>query len=336
MVNTIPERFDNEAGKFRGAKLVDGDVGADPDGVPSVGTTPSGVFTVGFGSGSATLFATGDDGGANPPKRVDGGESSVRGDAVNVLGEKAQAALAWKTRAANGTGVSIQERPLRGKARTGRVSAPKGGAIEELRMAGSGLGDALVAWRQGIAGDGQISAAIVNAPPLKFPVVTPIRFVPPRRAGFTWEAAPDALSDVRYTTVLDGRVQGRGLKVRRFRPGRRGLEDGVYKVHVIATDGAGQQTISDEADLKVDGTAPRASVSVKGSAVSVRVVDGRRRRTSGPKRAGIAISFGDGKRVKRQTRAKHRYDSSGSYTIVVKTRDRAGNRGRVVRRVKVG
>jgi PKD domain len=68
----------------------------------------------------------------------------------------------------------------------------------------------------------------------------------------------------------------------------------------------------------------------------VRVLErGRRPRASGLRRGTIRVTFGDGKRARGKTRARHRYPGSGSYRLVVKARDRAGNSVVLRRRVRV-
>ena len=53
------------------------------------------------------------------------------------------------------------------------LSAPRGGAVGRTVMGGSGLGDAIVAWKQGDGGNAQIAAAVVDAPPDPFLVLLP-------------------------------------------------------------------------------------------------------------------------------------------------------------------
>jgi hypothetical protein len=74
----------------------------------------------------------------------------------------------------------------------------------------------------------------------------------------------------------------------------------------------------------------------RGMSVTVRIVDGKKGRTAGVQPSSVRIKFGDGKRGPRRARARHRYKRRGSYLVVVKARDRAGNRISARRRVKVG
>ena len=61
--------------------------------------------------------------------------------------------------------VAVQERRADGVVEPTELSAPRGGGVGRLVMGGSGLGDAIVAWRQGSGANAQIAAAVVDAPP---------------------------------------------------------------------------------------------------------------------------------------------------------------------------
>lgn len=148
------------------------------------------------------------------------------------------------------------------------------------------------------------------------------------RARLRWQAASSAVPGLAYSVVLDGRVVKRGLRRRSYRPRPALLGSGVRRAQVMATDGLGQQIVSPTVRLRVDGQAPRVSLSVRPArgAATVRLDDP----DSGLRRASSSLSFGDGSRARGGVVFHHSYLRPGRYAIVVRAADEVGNR--VVRR----
>jgi PKD domain len=340
LVNTIPEVFRNDASSFLKPRIVDGSpngpLSGDP-GLPSVGVTSSGLFMVNAGIGQRTLSIRGDERAAQSPQRLDDGRSSVGGDPVVEFTDSEASVSAWKVRVGDRAGIVAREDQVDRDVLRRTVSASAGGPVNDLRMAGSGFGDALVGFLQGGQGAGQIAAATVNAPPERFAVQTPVRWVRSRRAPVTWDPAPNAgdLSSVSYAVVLGDEEVRDGLRGVSYRLRTAGLPNGRHDVVIVARDSAGQETQSRIGELKLDRAKPRARVRVRGRSVSVRIVDGRKRSSSGPRGRGSRIKFGDGKRASGKVRVRHRYKKPGTYRVVIKARDRAGNRRTIKRRVRV-
>jgi hypothetical protein len=333
-VNTIPEAFSPDAGKFGSARIADEFPGGEALGVtgaPSVGATSNGVLLVGLGAGQASLAATGIDAAIGEAERLDDGRTGVDGGATVELADSEGAVLTWKARR---TAVAVKEHSRNGDDTLKYTRAAAGGPVAELVMSGSGLGDGLIAFRQGDALP-QIAAVTVDAPPLDFPVNTPIRWVRSKRVKITWDPAPNALGGVKYALIVDGEELMRNLSRRSVRLRSARLGQGRHEVSVVATDTAGQESESGASDLNLDTRAPRVSVSRRGLKVRVSVLEGRRRRASGLRRGATRISFGDGKRARGKARVQHRYSGGGTYRLIVKARDRAGNSIVVRRRVRV-
>jgi hypothetical protein len=340
LVNTIPEVFRNDASSFLKPRIVDGSPNGPLSGypgLPSVGVTSTGLFMVGAGIGQRTLAVRGDETGARSPQRLDDGRSSIAGDPVVEFTDSEAADSAWKVRVGDRAGVAVREDQVDGDVLRRTLSASAGGPVNELRLTGSGFGDALVALQQGGQGAGQIAAATVNAPPERFAVQTPVRWVRSRRVPVTWDPAPNAgdLSSVSYAVVLGDEELRDGLHRLSYRLRTAGMPNGRHEVVVIARDSAGQETQSRIGELKLDRAKPSVRVRVRGRSVRVRIVDGRKRRSSGPRGRGSRISFGDGKRARGKVRASHRYKKRGTYRLVIKARDRAGNRRTIKRTVRV-
>jgi hypothetical protein len=97
----------------------------------------------------------------------------------------------------------------------------------------------------------------------------------------------------------------------------------VRHVQVLATDRSGQEQLTDRANLRVDQRPPTATaVARRGRRVVVTVTDAQSRLV--PQR--VSIDFGDRtKRVAGRRTARHAYRRPGTYTVVVRARDRAGN-----------
>jgi hypothetical protein len=248
------------------------------------------------------------------------------------VGDDGSAVVAWRARS---TTVAVQERGPGGALRgTKVVSAAGAGPVSEPGVAGSGLGDGIVAYRQGGPDDGLVAAAITDAPPLEFEVQAPIPFVRSRRVGVSWDAARNALSAVRYAVTVDGVEIAGGLGARSMRVPAALVGDGRHELRVIAVDRFGQETQSLPATLRIDRRPPRIKVRRRGSrGVRVTVSDGSRGRVAGVAGSRTSVAFGDGRR-RRGSRARHTYRRPGRYRVVVRTRDRAGNRA-VVRRAVV-
>jgi hypothetical protein len=337
LVNTIPESFSEEAGAFKTARLADGGGDGGPAGVPgsaTVAVTPAGAFLVGFGLGNASLVAAGDDQTVGAPERVDDGRTSVPGDPAVTLAPSGAAAVAWKVRSGGRGGVAVREVGADGVADVQTVAAVRGGPVNELHVAGSGLGDAAVAFQQGTSSAAQIGATFVDAPPGLFGLESPIGFRRVRRLRLRWDRPPEAFGPLTYSVTVDDEVVADDLRVRSILLGPRDLPDGVHDVKVVARDGAEQETTSTAADVRIDRRAPRLVVRrLRGRRLRVDVTDGRRGQVSGVLASATRITLG-GRTVRRRTRVIRRV-GRGRWRVTVRTRDRVGNRATLRRTVRV-
>ncbi len=212
---------------------------------------------------------------------------------------------------------------------SGSVAGPIGGPL----LGGSGQGDALLAWTQGTLGQAEVVGAFVQAPPAPFALTAPFGWVRPTQVRIGWEPAPDAIAGVTYTVYVDGKPRQGGLTDLAARLSPVALGDGVHRVQVLASDVSGQQTMSSERDVKVDGDPPTVQVRLidHRHGVHVTVAD----RASGVDRGATAIYFGDGGRSRRHASANHRYVKAGLYTITARVRDKVGNQAVDHLRVRV-
>jgi hypothetical protein len=353
MVNEIPDVFAETAGAFAGARLVDG--GARPGlGSPSVAVDPRGLFAAGFSSGAATLLVQGDDASAEPAERIDEGASSIAGEPLVDLAATGAAVAAWRElRAAAGL-VGVQERRADGVIEPTALSAPAGGAIGRMALGGSGLGDAIVAWRQGEGAAAQIAAAVIDAPPDPFLVLLPSGWQRKKRIPIAWDRAPNAIGGVRYSVSVDDEPVVEGRRGRHARLTRDDVGDGRHRIQVFAVDDAGQETGSRSAVLRVDRSGPRVTLRRSGRRLTAIVSDGPRRATSGLRRGSVRVSFGErgraaasaskrggGRAGRRATppivaRVSHTYGRPGRFRVTVRARDKARNATVLKREVRVG
>jgi PKD domain len=330
-VNEMPDAFAAGAAAFKGARLVDGGPVAGL-GAPSVGVEPNGAFVAGFGSGPSTLLGSGDLEVVKPVSRLDQGGSSVAGQPLVDLAETGASVAAWREQGAGGL-VAVQERRSDGVVDPATLSAPRGGTVGSLRMGGSGLGDAIVAWTQGSGSATQIAAAVVDAPPDPFFVQTPNGWRRQAKIAIHWAAAINAIGGLTYSVSVDDEPVGKPTRRLFTRLRSAKIGDGRHRIQVFAIDGAGQETGSRNAILLVDRRAPKVRLARRGNRLAVVVSDGARRETSGVKGSSVRIGFGDG----RSSRARrHVYERRGTYTVTVTARDRAGNTTTLERKVRVG
>jgi hypothetical protein len=255
--------------------------------------------------------------------------------AASVMNQAGGGISAWPSTNASGQpGVAIREDFHSGAVQTALVGAGAGGEVAELGVGRSGLGDGLVAFRQGAIGNAAIVAARATAPAGQFVVSVPRGWVRPAGATVSWLEAVTANGPVAYRVILDGRAAGPSLRSHSLRLSSRGLGTGSHFVQVLATDIDGQATLTPPTPIKVDGQAPTLQVKPTrgGHTVSVRVRDSG----VGVRGKDVRISFGDGMVGRRRTDLRHSYARPGVYTIVAHLSDRLGNSAVVRRVVSVG
>lgn len=342
MVNEMPDVFSESAQRFAGPVLADGTVRAEL-GPPSVAVDARGLFLAGLGAGAAALLADGDEFGLIGAERVDEGGSSAAAEPLVDLAETGAAVAAWPELRANAGLVVVQERRADGVAEPSDLTAPAGGAVGGLALGGSGRGDAIVAWRQGSGPGAQIAAAVVDAPPDPFLVLLPEGWQRRKKIRIAWDRSPNAVSGVRYSVSVDDEPVREGLRRLRTKLKRDDIGNGRHRIQIFAADAAGQETGSLVGRLLVDRRGPRVKLRKRGRKVTVVVTDGRRRATSTLRRGSVRVAFGGrGKSRKRQRGGRvprvvvrRTYARPGRYRIRVRARDRAGNRTKWSKRVRV-
>ena len=251
---------------------------------------------------------------------------------MDLAGSGAEVA-AWQIKRGSQGGVGVTERRADGVPTTQAVTAPVGGAVGGLALAGTGLGDALVGWAQGGSSAQQIATVVVDAPPDPFAVQAPVEFVR-RPPEIRWDVPAHAIGGVTFAVTVDDDTVGEKLRGTRLKLKRRDLDDGVHVLQVVAEDSGGQETTSFPADLKIDTRRPRAAVKrYRNRLVEVRLTDGRKGQVSGVDATTVKVTWGDGRRASGRTRLTHRYRSGGTFRVAISAKDKAGNPLKTAKRV---
>lgn len=319
-VNTLLSQYVSGAAEFTGAVPVAGGASV---GAPSVAVDNNGDFQAGFTDDGSTNLVSGNETSAGAPASL----GSADGDpALATLDPDGGGAAAWPAVGAAGLPVvDVRQQFPDGGYQTASLSAPVSGPITSLSLGPSGEGDGLIAFQQGLGSTTQVAVADVQAPPHKFYVFAPLSWVGPNGERITWGAATDVIGPVTYSVLVDGQVRAGGLYGLSYRFSPSGLGQGIHEVRVIATDSAGEQTVSPVAKLMVDPDPPQVAVrALSGDRILVRVYDD----ASGVRAHATVISFGDaGPRVRGKVTAEHRYPTPGAYRITVQCESKVGISG---------
>lgn len=338
-LDVLPNGIAEEGTQFRGAVV------EEPPGV-GAGVGPPAVAMDGkrrmrllYGQGSELQVATGEDGALSPTLSI-GGPLAPAGDGgevapATVTNPSGGGVSAWpSTDAAGDPGVAIREDYPDGSVQTALAADATGGPIAALAVAGSGLGDGLIAFQQGPLGDAAILAVRTTAVPAKLTAAVPQGWIRPAQARIEWEPIESASPPLTYTVILDGHPLPTPQGSFSLALDRRRLGDGVHVARVLVTDGFGESSLTQPLPVMIDTAPPavRIRTAEGGRAVAVRVSDSQ----SGVAAASVTVGFGDGSGARGRTRYLHLYRHPGSYTVVVRARDRLGNAALVRRRVRIG
>jgi hypothetical protein len=326
-LNTLPDGESLSGAEFEGATVVDsavsGGAGATV-GPPSIDSDEKQDLRLLYDANGTPRVIEGTDRGLVAALSLGPAFAGAEPLAASVMNQAGGGVSAWPS--ANGTGlpvVAVREDFPGGAVQTGLISGGAGGEIGELDVGRSGLGDGLVAFRQGQFGDAAIVAGQVTAPPVRFVVNVPKGWIKPSQATVAWLPAESADGPLRYTVVLDGRRQGTPLGAYSLKLDTRGLASGTHKIQVLATDLFGQSTLTPASTLEVDsGSATLKVVRTRGEhGVRLRLRDAN----SGLAAKSLEVDFGDGRHAKGAKATTHLYGRAGVYQIVVRLRDKLGN-----------
>lgn len=337
--NVLPDGESANGGEFQGARVIDEQVAggkAATVGPPSIDIDERQSLRVLYDADGAPRDVEGTDRGLTGALTLGSPFAGPETAAESVMNPEGGGLSAWPS--IDGAGhpaVAVREDFPTGAVQTGLVSGGNGGEVSELAVGRSGLGDGIVAFRQGPLGNSAIVAASVSAPPalVPFVITLPKGWVRPAQALVKWLVAPSADGPVRYGVVVDGHLRLIPEGVFEARIDARGLSSGRHSVQVLATDRYGQATLSAPAELMLADSPPKVRIARNraGNAVSVRFRDP----WDGLDTAALSVSFGDGSAMHGRANYSHRYSRAGAFRVTVSVRDKLGNAGVVRRWVSV-
>ncbi len=328
-LNVLSDGESSSGQEFQGASIIDseapGGAGATV-GPPSIDIDEQRDMRLLYDSNGTARLIEGS--GQGLTGALSFGPSFAGGEpiAASALNPQGGGVAAWPSADAQGDpAVAVLEQFPDGALQTALVSGGAGGEVGELAVGRSGLGDGLVAFRQGPFGNAAIVAAQATAPPAPFVVTVPKGWIKPAQAVLSWLPASSAYAPLSYSVVLDGRVQPTPAGLLQARIDTLGLAPGRHHVQVLATDVDGQATLSAPSTVEIDGVPPTVKIARarSGSAVSVRVSDAY----SGVDTSAVSVDFGDGRSARGRARFSHRYAQAGVYLVRVSVRDKIGNKG---------
>lgn len=336
-LNTLPDGESANGGQFEGAQVVDAEVSGGASatvGPPSLDTDEKQDLRLLYDANGTPRVIEGTDRGLTAALSLGPPFAGAEPFSASVMNQAGGGISAWPSVDSQGRPVvAVREDFPGGGVQTGLVSGGAGGPIGELAVGRSGLGDGLVAFRQGPFGNAAIVAAQVTAPPVHFVVTVPKSWLKPVQAAFSWLPAPSANGPLRYTVIVDGRRVATPAGKLSMHLDTRGLSNGAHTIQVLATDIYGQSTLSPVSPIRIDGGPPSVTVARAkgGHAVTVRVRDPN----SGVVLKAVSVSFGDGAHAGGRKSLTHSYARAGVYDVIVKVRDKLGNKATIDKLVSV-
>jgi hypothetical protein len=327
-VNSISSSLGLKASVLNGAVPVTGP-GTLNLGAPSAAIDRRGDFRLSWSAEGTAQDLTGTDEALGSSTPV----GSTTGQAYTTINPAGGGTTAWSTTTAGAPVVDVREDYARGAYQLAQLAGDVAGPVGGLSLGGSGEGDALLGWTQGSIGEAEVVGAFVQAPPAPFNVSGPSGWIRGGQASIAWEPSPDAVAGVTYTVYVDGKPRIKELHGLVARMTALELGDGTHRMQVLATDAAGQQTMSSAHALKIDVNPPSVTYQViehhRGVRLQVRDTG------SGISTAALKFSFGDGQRSTKRATVTHVYARAGTYSVVVQVADKVGNRATVHLRVRV-
>jgi hypothetical protein len=336
-LNILPDGESAGGGEFQGAVVADPDVSGGKSatvGPPAIDIDEKRSMRLLYDSNGTPRVIEGGDKGLTGALSLGPPFAGEEPFAVSVMNPEGGGFSAWPSAEAQGhPAVAVREDFPSGAVQTALVSGGAGGEVAELAVGRSGLGDGLIAFRQGQLGDAAIVASQATAPPATFVLSAPKGWVRPAQALVSWQPAPSAEGPLTYHLVLDGHIQPTPAGVLAAHVNPHGLSSGRHRLQVLATDSDGQSTLSGPTTLQIDGVPPTVKIvpTHGATAVRVRVLD----RFSGVAKRDVSISFGDGALAHGRTSFSHSYRHAGVYRVIVRVRDEIGNEGVVSQWVSV-
>jgi len=259
--------------------------------------------------------------------------------------------IAWQQQPGSTPGGEIRVRFAGDAATLGPemvISSPAQGptdAADGLAAAGDISGDAAIAWLQGAPNAIQLVVNQLYQPPGSFSATNTFAYARNPQPLLAW-TQPTGWGPLRYSLVVDGQQLAQTSYTAARVPVP--LADGRHYWRVTVTNPAGQQSATALNTVFVDTVAPTAHIHKlsrlpgRGVRIVVRYFDRPPAGEPAFDASGVktvVIHWGDGKVLRIRVGSHlgiHHYRHAGRYKITVVLTDRAGNRTRLVRYVRIG
>jgi hypothetical protein len=336
-LNTLPDGESASGAEFQGAIVADPGVSAGEGstiGPPSLDVDEERELRLLYDGNGTPRLVEGSDLGLSGVLSLGPVFAGAEEASASVMNPDGGGISAWPSVSPQGRpAVAVLEDYPTGAVQTALVGGGGGGEVAELAVGRSGLGDGVVAFRQGPLGNAAIVADETTTPPAQLVLSVPKGWIKPSQATVSWAPAASANGPLSYSVVLDGHALATPAGSFEMRLDPRRLGSGHHRAQLLARDIDGQSTLTAPATLLIDAQPPAVKVSSRARAgtVTVRVSDAY----SGVDAGAVQVSFGDGASAHGHTHFVHHYAHPGVYQVIVKARSQVGNEGTVRQLVSV-
>lgn len=311
---------------------------------------PTSVDSLGFPAGDGAdaprvaidgagdgLVASGLQAGHNVIGAVEAGNGFNAGQAINAapaanpptpvvaLGQKNIGLVAWQPDTGSIQGREFDDGTPAAQLQLSRPDFGQTDAADGLAAAADGPGDVIVGFPQGDPANRRVVVAADIVPPAKFTARTTEHKLPRVRVLLQWRPSASTWSPPTYTVELDGVPIATTTAT--HLPAI--VPPGTHRWRVVATDAAGQISVTPLRRLQVASSPLQVTLSVSSAAtvgVPVRVgAHSSDRKHHRVRLRKATIDFGDQTPPVVGVVAAHAYAKPGTYRVVVTVSDAAGH-----------
>jgi hypothetical protein len=325
--------------------------GGDSAGDPGVAVTEYGrgfVTSARVQSHELVAATLGTNDAIGPPAAVNTVANGADPDAVPAVAGLFSTLVAWQQSPGTAGPAEIRVRYAQQNSAFGAefvASDPTLGptnATDGLVAAGDIAGNAAIVWAQGSSSSEAIVAARLFKAPGGFSPSKSFRYATSANPLLSWSASSEFWGPVHYVVTVDGTdiALSTGTRVR-FPTG---LADGPHTWQVTALNAGNGSTAAKAATVWVDTVAPKVSLKLTGirrvgavlhASVSYTDSPPPEPRQSASGVASAQVKWGDGTSSKIIHSEAHAYALPGRYTLSVIVTDRAGNKTKLTRPIRI-
>lgn len=335
MMNTLPNKFNPQAGVLDGISPVDtvADGVEEKPGAPLIQMGTRQAFDLLFAYDGAVNRATGLSSTVNTLGVIGAEPIGAKAPPKLNLADDGRSTIARVVGQPGAEAVSLLEETASAGMNATTLTSPSGGTIEEVELAGNLSGDSALVLRQSAGSSSTLIAAAVDSAPDKFQAIEPDDWIKSRNPQLDWEPALDLFGAVKYEIRVNGKLDGvvAGTAYRFSKS----VHDGRHRVNLTAVDRLGQSYALDPINYRIDRKAPSVRIGRAGAnRLIVTLNDGRTKLSSGVSKRS-KITWGDRSSSRVSSKKSHKFKKSGRVLVTVKARDKAGNLVTVRRRISL-